>query len=55
MRINDDKAVIDHLLRHDVAKTLGQTFSSFCQWCADTRTPVNRQLLLCPVCDQGDE
>lgn len=56
MRINDDKAVMEHLFRHNTMRAYPQSLAAFCQWCAEQRVAnETRQFLLCPVCDEGDE
>lgn len=61
MIFKDDEAVIVMLFRNgSVMKPLGQTFSSFCQWCAQHRAIVkgeapDARALMCPTCDRGDK
>ena len=56
MMFKDDRAVIAMLYRSgSVMKPLGQTFSSYCQWCGQQRAAIKpANVLMCPTCDQGD-
>ena len=61
MRFSDDKAVIAMLYRTPhTMKTFRRTFSSFCQWCGDQRTPIatetpEHRVLMCAACDFSED
>lgn len=53
----NDGVVMRSMYRHGFRtplRTFHQTFSSFCQWCANVRTPTNGEDkgLVCPHCDR---
>lgn len=61
MRFSDDNAVMEMLMNPNrPMKALNRTFSSFCQWCGDQRTPVRTatpecQVLMCVTCDLNED